>query len=145
MKRVIYVILVLIIILGLCKACIRRDVGSFNPPQLRPKEELVFSDYPIEKNVTINGVDYLQSQTPVGKFGGQFVTSTIGEGPKTFNPFNSKDNISSTMSEIMYDGLVTTNPVTGETIPKLAKSFTVNGCEYIVNLRHGIKWSDGKK
>ena len=111
---------------------------------MRPKEELVFADYRIEKNVTVNGVDYLQSQVPVGKFGGQFVSSTIGEGPKTFNPFNSKDNISSTMSEIMYDGLVTTNPVTGETIPKLAKSFTVNGCEYIVNLRHGIKWSDGK-
>ena len=48
------------------------------------------------------------------------------------------------MSEIMYDGLVTTDPVTGDTIPKLAKSFTVNGKEYIVNLRHGIKWSDGK-
>ena len=69
----------------------------------------------------------MQSQAPVGKFGGTFVSSTIGEGPKTFNPFNSKDNISSQMSEIMYDGLVTTDPVTGDTIPKLAKSFTVNG------------------
>jgi len=139
-----YAILVIVIILGLCKACIRRDIDASNPPQLRPKEEFVFSDYPIEKNVTINGVDYLQSQAPVGKFGGQFVSSTIGEGPKTFNPFNSKDNISSAMSEVMYDGLVTTNPVTGETIPKLAKSFSVNGCEYVVNLRHGLKWSDGK-
>lgn len=139
-----YAILVIVIILGLCKACIRRDIGASNPPQLRPKEEFVFSDYPIEKNVTVNGVDYLQSQAPVGKFGGQFVSSTIGEGPKTFNPFNSKDNISSAMSEVMYDGLVTTNPVTGETIPKLAKSFSVNGCEYVVNLRHGLKWSDGK-
>jgi len=139
-----YAILVIVIILGLCKACIRRDIDASNPPQLRPKEEFVFSDYPIEKNVTINGVDYLQSQAPVGKFGGQFVSSTIGEGPKTFNPFNSKDNISSAMSEVMYDGLVTTNPVTGETIPKLAKSFSVNGCEYVVNLRHGLKWSYGK-
>ena len=57
---------------------------------------------------------------------------------------NTKDNISAQMSEIMYDGLVTTNPVTGETIPKLAKSFSVNGKEYLVNLRHGLKWSDGK-
>ena len=139
-----YVLIVLVLILGLCRACVKRDFKADNAPKLRPKEELVFADYPIEKNVTVNGVDYLESQTPIGKFGGTFVTSTIGEGPKTFNPFNSKDNISSTMSEIMYDGLVTTNPVTGETIPKLAKSFTVNGCEYIVNLRHGIKWSDGK-
>lgn len=48
------------------------------------------------------------------------------------------------MSDIMYDGLVTTHPVTGETIPKLAKSFSVNGNEYIIKLRKGIKWSDGK-
>lgn len=144
MKRVIYVILVLLIVLGLGKACIRADVDDSQKPVLREKTQVQNENYPIEKNVTINGVDYLQSQTPVGKFGGTFVSSTIGEGPKTFNPFNSKDNISSQMSEIMYDGLVTTDPVTGDTIPKLAKSFTVNGKEYIVKLRHGIKWSDGK-
>ena len=108
------------------------------------KLKILEENYPLEKNVTINGVDYLQSQAPVGKLGGTFVSSTIGEGPKTFNPFNSKDNISSQMSEIMYDGLVTTDPVTGDTIPKLAKSFTVNGKEYIVKLRHGIRWSDGR-
>ena len=39
------------------------------------------------------------------------------------------------MSEIMYDGLVTTDPVTGDTIPKLAKDFAVNGCEYLIHLR----------
>ena len=114
-------------------------------PQLRPKAEVMHDYYPYApQNVTINGVDYLQSQAPIGKFGGTFVSSTIGEGPKTFNPFNSKDNISSQMSDIMYDGLVTTHPVTGETIPKLAKSFSVNGNEYIIKLRKGIKWSDGK-
>lgn len=144
MKRVVYVILVLLIVLGLGKACIREDIYETQKPVLREKAQVQNENYPVEKNVTINGVDYLQSQAPVGKFGGTFVSSTIGEGPKTFNPFNSKDNISSQMSEIMYDGLVTTDPVTGDTIPKLAKSFTVNGKEYIVHLRHGIKWSDGK-
>ena len=145
MRRVIYVILVLLIVLGLGRACIRADIQSdYKRPVLREKAKINDGEYPLEKNVTINGVDYLQSQAPVGKFGGTFVSSTIGEGPKTFNPFNSKDNISSQMSDIMYDGLVTTDPVTGNTIPKLAKSFTVNGKEYIVKLRHGIKWSDGK-
>lgn len=38
------------------------------------------------QNVTINGVDYLQSQAPIGKFGGTFVSSTIGEGPKHSTP-----------------------------------------------------------
>lgn len=144
MKRVVLIILVLLVVLGLGKACIRRDIPTSEMPVLRPKADVVDANYPIPKNVTINGVDYLQSQTGVGKFGGTFVSSTIGEGPKTFNPFNTKDNISAQMSEIMYDGLVTTNPVTGETIPKLAKSFSVNGKEYLVNLRHGLKWSDGK-
>lgn len=144
MKRVVLIILVLLVVLGLGKACIRRDIPTSEMPVLRPKADVVDANYPIPKNVTINGVDYLQSQAGVGKFGGTFVSSTIGEGPKTFNPFNTKDNISAQMSEIMYDGLVTTNPVTGETIPKLAKSFSVNGKEYIVNLRHGLKWSDGK-
>lgn len=144
MKRVVLIILVLLVVLGLGKACIRRDIPTSDKPVLRPKANVVDANYPIPKNVTVNGVDYLQSQLPIGKFGGTFVSSTIGEGPKTFNPFNTKDNISAQMSEIMYDGLVTTNPVTGETIPKLAKSFSVNGKEYIVNLRHGLKWSDGK-
>ena len=144
MRRVVLVILVLLVVLGVGKACIRRDFPTTEKPVLRPKIDVVDANYTIPKNVTMKGVDYLQSQVPVGKFGGTFVSSTIGEGPKTFNPFNSKDNISSQMSEIMYDGLVTTNPVTGETIPKLAKSFSVNGKEYVVNLRHGLKWSDGK-
>lgn len=144
MKRATLIILVLLMILGLGKACIRRDLPTSDKPVLRPKADVVDANYPIPKNVTINGVDYLQSQVEVGKFGGTFVSSTIGEGPKTFNPFNTKDNISAQMSEIMYDGLVTTDVVTGKTIPKLAKSFSVNGKEYIVNLRHGLKWSDGK-
>ena len=144
MKRVVLIILVLLVVLELGKACIRRDIPTSEMPVLRPKADVVDANYTIPKNVTINGVDYLQSQVEVGKFGGTFVSSTIGEGPKTFNPFNTKDNISAQMSEIMYDGLVTTNPVTGETIPKLAKSFSVNGKEYLVNLRHGLKWSDGK-
>ena len=144
MKRVVLIILVLLVVLGLGKACIRRDLPTSDKPVLRPKANVVDANYPIPKNVTVNGVDYLQSQVEVGKFGGTFVSSTIGEGPKTFNPFNTKDNISAQMSEIMYDGLVTTNPVTGETIPKLAKSFSVNGKEYLINLRHGLKWSDGK-
>ena len=138
MKRVILIVLVLLVVLGVGKACIKRDVPISDKPVLRSKAQVVNANYPIPQNITIDGIDYLQSQAPIGNFGGSFVDSTIGEGPKTFNPFNTKDNISSQMSEIMYDGLVTTNPVTGETIPKLAKSFSVNGKEYIVKLRHGL-------
>lgn len=146
MRRVIYVILVLVLVLGLLKACIRRDIPEtdFVQTNIHSEKEIIYPDD--QKTVTINGVDYLQSQAPVGKFGGTLVASTIGEGPKTFNPFNTKDNISSMMSEVMYDGLLTTHPITGQPVPKLAKSFTISddGTEYIIKLRRGIKWSDGK-
>lgn len=145
MKRAGYVILSLIIIAFLLKSCVNIDSPEIQPKITEPPitEETV--NYPDDaKTVTINGVDYLQSQAPIGEFGGTLVASTIGEGPKTFNPFNTKDNISSLMSEVMYDGLISTHPVTGRPIPKLAKDFTVNGNDYIIHLRKGIKWSDGK-
>ncbi len=145
MKKAGYVILVLIFIAILAKACIIADTPT---PITQEKSKNTATEqiiYPQnQKNITIADVDYLQSQAGIGIYGGSLVASTIGEGPKTFNPFNTKDNISAMMSEIMYDGLLTTHPVTGQPIPKLAKSFSVNGNDYIIHLRHGIKWSDGK-
>lgn len=145
MKKAGYVILVLIFIAILAKACIIADTPT---PIMQEKSQNTATEqiiYPQnQKNITIADVDYLQSQAGIGIYGGSLVASTIGEGPKTFNPFNTKDNISAMMSEIMYDGLLTTHPVTGQPIPKLAKSFSVNGNDYIIHLRHGIKWSDGK-
>lgn len=138
----------LVVIFGalLCRACLVKDVPtSKDTIKTSTNEELSIS-YPTPKNVTINGVDYLESQAPIGKFGGEMIESTIGEGPKTFNPFNCKDNISSQLSSVMYDGLLTSDPITGQPIPKLAKSFSISpdGKTYTIKLRHGIKWSDGK-
>lgn len=145
MKKAGYVILVLIFIAILAKACIIADTPTpitQEKSQNTATEQIIYPQN--QKNITIADVDYLQSQAGIGIYGGSLVASTIGEGPKTFNPFNTKDNISAMMSEIMYDGLLTTHPVTGQPIPKLAKSFSVNGNDYIIHLRHGIKWSDGK-
>ena len=146
MKNLGYVVLVIILVLLLGKACLRRDIPeTLTKTEGSQQEKLTLDVYPANrKNVTINGVDYIQTNLPVGKFGGTMINSTIGEGPKTFNPFNSKDATSSTFADIMYDGLVTIDPVSGQDIPKLAKSFEVNGNDYIVHLRRGLKWSDGK-
>ncbi len=145
MKRAGYVVLVLILLAIFAKSCLHADYPQTVKPAAAPHSITEDINYPEpQKNVTINGIDYLQSQAPIGKFGGTLVASTIGEGPKTFNPFNSKDNISSQLSEIMYDGLLSTNAVTGEPIPRLAKDFTVEGDTYLIHLRKGIKWSDGK-
>lgn len=145
MKKAGYVILVLIFVALLAKACIIADTPTpitQEKSQNTATEQIIYPQN--QKNITIADVDYLQSQAGIGIYGGSLVASTIGEGPKTFNPFNTKDNISAMMSEVMYDGLLTTHPVTGQPIPKLAKSFSVNGNDYIIHLRHGIKWSDGK-
>lgn len=147
MKKVLSVVIIIIGISLVLKACIRRDVCIICPVKKQIQVALKPVLYPPSpKTVTIDGVDYLQSQAPVGKFGGSIVFSTIGEGPKTFNPFNTKDATSSTMAGLMFDGLVTTKADTGEVIPKLAKSFKISpdGKVYTFNLRRGIKWSDGK-
>jgi len=145
-RIVLRVIFFIVLAAGLCRLCFVKDVP---PPDIAGEkfqnEEIVYK-YPQPVNVSINGVDYLQSKAPAGNFGGELIASTIGQGPKTFNPFNCKDNISQTMAGVMYDGLLSTDPVTGQPVPKLAKSFSIlpDGKTYIVNLRRGIVWSDGK-
>lgn len=141
------VLLITLFLIALtCKACLVKDVPSKKKTFTQEQSQLTTIKYPSPKNVTIKGTDYLESQAPIGTFGGELVSSTIGEGPKTFNPFNCKDNISALMSGIMYDGLLSSDPMTGQPTPKLAKSFSISsdGTTYTIKLRHGIKWSDGK-
>lgn len=139
-------LLIVFLVALICKACLVKDVPTEKKSVTQEQSQLAPIEYPSPKNITINGTDYLESQAPIGKFGGELVSSTIGEGPKTFNPFNCKDNISSQMSGIMYDGLLSSDPITGQPTPKLAKSFSISpdGKTYTIKLRHGIKWSDGK-
>lgn len=141
------VLLITLFLIALtCKACLVKDVPPKKKTFKQEQSQLTTIKYPSPKNVTIKGTDYLESQAPIGTFGGELVSSTIGEGPKTFNPFNCKDNISALMSGIMYDGLLSSDPMTGQPTPKLAKSFSISsdGTTYTIKLRHGIKWSDGK-
>ena len=146
MKKWVYVVLVLVFCALFLKACVHRDYPEVEQIKSTVQNDVQYVHFPpSQKTVTIDDVEYLQSQAPVGKFGGELKASTIGEGPKTFNPFNSKDNISSLLSEVMYDGLLSTDAETGEPIPKLAKSFEIIGNDYIIHLRKGIKWSDGKE
>ena len=151
MKKVAYKILILIVIftiIALVSLLIFKKDYGYDTVQNFEFEEIPFADskppHPINK--TINGIDYLESRLPVGIFGGVYTSSVMGE-PKTFNPYNANDATSAQLSEIMYDGLVQTDPVDGKVIPKLAKSFEIKDDKktYIIHLRKGIKWSDGKE
>jgi peptide/nickel transport system substrate-binding protein len=99
------------------------------------------------KTVLIEGREYRQARGEVGKYGGTLKSSMIGEGPKTFNPWNAKDATSSTLAGLMFDGLVTTDVFTGKVIPMMAKSVDIDktGKIYTVTLRKDLKWSDGKE
>jgi peptide/nickel transport system substrate-binding protein len=66
--------------------------------------------------------------------------------PKTFNPVLSSDATSTAVGSMLFDGLITENPITGETEPALAESWTVSddNLEIIFTLRKNLKWSDNQ-
>ena len=148
MKKFRKIIFLTVIVLLLLVSCFRIDRGdktSLNVINNSSKEisaESVYLPYDTE---LYNGVEYRLSRSNPGIYGGQIVTSTIGEGPKTFNPWTSKDATSSQIADMMYDSLFSTDPDTGEVIPALAKEMSVSDDQktYTVNLRKGVKWSDG--
>ena len=144
MKKILYLILIIFIVCFWGKVLIKKDIPeNYSSTAFSGAAEDIV--YPSKnKNVTIDGVDYLQSQAPIGEFGGEIIISTIGEGPKTFNPCNTKDATSASMAGILYDGLLTTDAVTGEVVPQMAESFDIKGNDYIIKLRKGLKWTDGK-
>ena len=89
-------------------------------------------------NIEIDGVEFLENRGENGKFGGSISDSTIGEGPKTFNCWNAKDATSSSLGGLMFESLVTTDPFSGEVIPRLAKSVEVDetGKIYTIKFLH---------
>lgn len=149
MKKYLKIILLILLTLFILHSCIwvdkpteQNSVDSKSADSLINYKESALPPY---KTVYKNGRDWLVSRGDVGKYGGEFRTSTIGEGPKTFNPWNAKDATSSELGSLMFDGLATTDAYTGEVIPKMAKEIIISPDkkEYTVVLRRGLKWSDG--
>ncbi len=149
MKKVVKIVLIIAVIMLFLRLVVRVDKPT--PGEVKQGGSSISTafDYKLDepKTVTIDGVDYLQTQVPIGKFGGQMVQSTIGEGPKTFNYWTAKDAFSSTVAGYMFDGLVATSPYTGLFQPRLAKKIDImpDNKTYNIELRHGIKWSDGRE
>lgn len=148
-KHIKQIVFIFIIVLLVCVSCFRidRPVDEETVSENSLKEDLDnYPEYPAQPTFRINGIDYRLSMMPVGKFGGEFITSDISD-PKTFNPFVSKDATSSAIGDMLYDGLLGTSPLKGDIVPALAKNYEISDdkTKYTVYLREGVKWTDGKE
>lgn len=74
----------------------------------------------------------------------QLVEAILSD-PKTFNPVISTDATSSSVGGMIFEGLVTENPITGEIKPALAESWEISEdkLRIVFTLRKNLKWSDG--
>lgn len=144
MKKFNKIIILFIVVLCVTAACFRIDNGGVETAVKNENgngQTTHKSEYKPYSTMYYNGVDYRVSRSPIGKYGGQIVTSTIGEGPKTFNPWTSKDATSSQMGDLMFDSLFSTDPDTGEVVPALAKEMIISPDlkTYTVKLRRDRK------
>ena len=106
----------------------------------------VFLQQPAEAQLAAatSETDFLRTQSNAGISGGRLVVSLTAE-PKTFNPITSSDDASKTVIGGMIGDLIHINRYSQLPEPALAKSWSVSpdGRKYSVNLRHGLKFSDG--
>ncbi len=84
-----------------------------------------------------------QASNATGAGDNQIVISVLSD-PKTFNPALSAESPS--IFGLTYEGLVSENPVTGETEPRLAESweFSEDQLSLTFTLRDNLQWSDGE-
>lgn len=73
----------------------------------------------------------------------RLVLSTLSD-PKTFNPILSQE--SPNIFGFTFEGLTSTDGLTGDVIPALAESWDVSedGRTIVFTLREGLQWSDGE-
>lgn len=147
LKKIFFILIIISLVLVSCFRIDKKTEEEKKTDNNISEEKMAESEYLPYKTIFYNGTDYRLSRSKPGKYGGQIVSSTIGEGPKTFNPWTSKDATSSQIADIMYDSLFTTDPDNGEVIPALAKEMIVSDDQktYTIILRKGAKWSDGKE
>lgn len=74
----------------------------------------------------------------------QLVQAILSD-PKTFNPVIATDATSSDVGGMIFEGLVSQNPITGEIEPALAESWEISAdkLRVVFTLRENLKWSDG--
>ena len=80
----------------------------------------------------------------IGLYGGRLVLSTTSD-PKSFNPILAKETSTTIITNHLFEGLTTTNGITTEVEPNLAKTWRVSedGLTWTFYLRDDVRWFDG--
>lgn len=80
-----------------------------------------------------------------GQYGG-ILKVTVTDDPKTFNQMLAEEQSSEQVLDLLFEGLVEANGVTGELEPALATGweYSEDGTIWTFHLRRGVKWHDGK-
>ena len=91
------------------------------------------------------GEEVQKASGEAGRYGGRLVVALRAE-PKTFNPVIAADSPSRAVVWQMIGDLVHINRYTQKTEPALAKSWSASsdGRRFIVQLRRGLRFSDGQ-
>jgi len=77
---------------------------------------------------------------------GNKIVLRLSSDPKSFNPILAQESSTTSVTSLMFVGLVKIDPFTQEPVPELAQSWQVSddGKRWIFTLRDGLKWSDGE-
>ena len=91
-----------------------------------------------------DSTDYSNNYREVSKYGGQLVLATTSD-PRSFNPIIAKERSSTAITNLIFEGLTTTNGMTTEVEPNLSEGWevTADGLSWIFHLRRDVQWFDG--
>ncbi len=79
------------------------------------------------------------------RHGGQLVLATTSD-PKSFNEITAKETSTTLVTDLIFEGLTTTNAFTTKVEPNLAKSWDISGdgLTWTFHLRKDVRWNDGE-
>ena len=88
---------------------------------------------------------YSSASACAAQYGGQLILATTSD-PKSFNEITAKETSTSLVTDLIFEGLTTTNAFTTKVEPNLAKSWDISedGLIWTFHLREDVRWNDGQ-
>jgi peptide/nickel transport system substrate-binding protein len=106
---------------------------------------IYFSKSPTVSNIPIKTIDITKAHISSGKES-KIAYIVLASDPKTLNPVLAQETSSTDVIAPLFNGLTKLNLKNMSVEPELASSWKIlnSGRTYIIYLKKGLKWSDGK-